>query len=118
MELKGGKCSDVLGRKVLVDLHELAGINGSMWCQLGLRSAPVIDVGSLVYARHRAVRCAALLGEKFAANVFHRVVLQRCAGKSALLRAVVHQPVFADVYVTRARAASPLVRLAMRNIVL
>ena len=41
--------------------------------------------------------------------VFHRVVGQRSAGESALLRAVVDQSVFADVEVTGARPAAPVI---------
>ena len=39
----------------------------------------------------------------------------RNARKTALLPAVVHQPVFADVQISRARAAAPIVRLALRD---
>ena len=49
---------------------------------------------------------------------FERVFLQRNAGMSALLRAVVHEPVFADVQVARACAAAPVVGFAASEIFL
>src|SRR5437660_11770125 len=69
-------------------------------------------------ARHRAVRGAGLLCQIFAADVFDGVLLQRDPRIAALLRAVVHQPVLANVEITRARAAAPLVRLAQGDVVL
>src|ERR1017187_3774944 len=55
---------------------------------------------------------AAFRGEEFAFYVGGGVLGQRNAGIAALLRAVVHQAVFADVEVARAGAAAPVVRLA------
>src|SRR5271169_2566225 len=72
----------------------------------------------MMHARHGTVRSAALFGEELAANVGDRVLLHRYAGIAALLRAVVHQAVFADVEVARTCAAAPLVGPAIGNVVL
>src|SRR5271165_3125776 len=72
----------------------------------------------MMYARHCTVRSTALFGEELAANISDRVLLQRYAGIAPLLRAVVHQSVFADVEVTRPSAAAPLVGSAVGNVVL
>src|SRR5271165_1406238 len=72
----------------------------------------------MMHARHCAVRSTALFGEELAANVGDRVLLQRYGGIATLLRAVVHQSVFADVEVTRSGAAAPLVGPAVGNVVL
>ncbi len=64
------------------------------------------------------MRSAALLGKEFTANVGDRVLLQRYAGMTALLRAVMHQAIFANVEVASPGAAAPLVGTAFGNIVL
>src|SRR6185295_10583829 len=61
---------------------------------------------------------APLLGVVLANHVGRRVLLDGDAGRAALLRAVMHQPVLADVEVARARAATPLVLLARGEVVL
>src|SRR6516225_676972 len=73
---------------------------------------------NLVYARHRAVRRTRLLGDTLTADVSHRVLLQGHRGIAPLLRAVVNQPVFADVEIARAGSATPLVRSPLRDVVL
>ena len=83
-----------------------------------LRRAPGVKDGNLVHAGNRAVRRAAFFREVFAADVVAGVGFERNAGIAALLRAVVHQAVFADVEIARAGAAAPVVRLALRNVVL
>ena len=65
-----------------------------------------------------AARGAALGGAVFAADVVDGVLAERLAGVAALLRAVVHQAVFADVEVAGAGAAAPVVLLAVRDVVL
>src|SRR5579862_8010827 len=55
---------------------------------------------------------------KFAAQVCNRIFRQWNAWISTLLRAVVHQAVFANVEIAPASAATPLVRLPQGNIVL
>src|SRR5215470_2467777 len=60
-----------------------------------------------------AVRRAPLRRQKLALDVVDRVGLERHPGNAALLRAVMDEAVLADVEVARARAAPPLVRLAV-----
>src|ERR1700675_2712389 len=69
-------------------------------------------------ALDRAGGGAPLFGLVLALEIFHRVIFQRRAGIAALLRAPVHQAVFADVEITRAGAATPFVRLAFGDAVL
>src|SRR5262245_59550998 len=65
-----------------------------------------------------AVRRARLRRRELALDVLDGVVLQRNSRVAALLRAVVHEPLLADVEVARARAAAPVVRLAVGEVVL
>ena len=92
------------GRATLPDLDQL---RIRRWSR-ALRRAPRVDHRNLMHARHGAARRAALFRDEFAANVVP-CTRQRLAGIAALLRAVVHQAVFADVEITRAGAALPLV---------
>src|SRR5271157_1738365 len=71
-----------------------------------------------MHARNRAVRRATFLGGIFAAQIVARVASQRNSRISALLRAVVHQPVLADVEIARARSASPIVWQSPGDVVL
>src|ERR1700685_593439 len=71
-----------------------------------------------MHARNRAVGRASFFRKKFAANVVARITGQRHARIPALLRAVMHQPVFANIEISRTGAASPLVGQALRNVVL
>ena len=64
-----------------------------------LRRTPKIHEGRLVDAAHRAIRRAIFLGSEFVLHVFRGVLRQRNPGKAALLRAVMHQPVLADIEV-------------------
>ena len=68
-------------------------------CPKALRGAPVVNVGDLVDTGDGAVGRARLLGKEFAVQVGLGVLSQRRAREAALLRAVVHQAVFADVQV-------------------
>ena len=61
---------------------------------------------------------ARFLCQIFAANVFNRIFLERDGRVAALLRAVVHQPIFANIEIPCPSPAAPLVRLAQGNIVL
>src|SRR5215472_5777527 len=83
-----------------------------------LWGAPEVDQRRLVYARDGAVGRAGFLGAEFAADDSNRVVGQRDARVSALLRAIVHQPILADVKIAGSGAASPVVGLTPRNVVL
>ena len=80
-----------------------------------MRGAPVVNVADFVDAADGAVRGAAFGGEEFALDVVGGVVGQRDAGVAALLAAVVHQAVFADVEIAGAGAATPVIRSALGN---
>ena len=64
------------------------------------------------------MRGASLLGKELAIPAFEGVFRKRNAGITALLRAIVNQAVFANIEVARARAATPIVLEASRDIVL
>src|ERR1700691_2658784 len=84
----------------------------------GLPAAPEIEVRNLPHAGNGAHRSAALLGQVFAANIVHGVFGQRFGRKSALLRAVMHQAVFANIEVSRSGPAAPMAGTAVRDVVL
>ena len=83
-----------------------------------LRGAPAIEDGNLVDARNGAIGSAAFFGEIFAAHVIARVSGEGHARITALLRAVMHQPVFANVEVAGAGTASPRIGQALSDVVL
>src|SRR6185369_14567004 len=83
-----------------------------------LLAAPEIEVRDVMYAAHRAVRGAGLFGEVFATDIIARIVVERFGRIASLLRAIMHQPLLADIHVARARAALPIVGLAQRDGVL
>src|SRR5271168_1519727 len=83
-----------------------------------LRRAPAVEDRNLMHAGNRAMRRAAFFGEVFAAHVVARIGRQRHSGIAALLGAVVHQSVFADIEIARARATAPVVGQALRDVVL
>src|SRR5690349_2443498 len=68
-----------------------------------------------MHAADRAAWSAALLRQELALHVLGRVLRQRNAGMAALLAAVVHQPILADVQVPTASTAAPVIGLAVRN---
>src|SRR5271166_3067382 len=72
----------------------------------------------MMHAGNGAVRRTALFGEELSANVGDRVLLHRYSRICALLRAVVNQPVFADIEVASTCSAAPLVGPAVGNVVL
>src|SRR5580658_8074756 len=72
-----------------------------------LRCAPEVHRRGLMHARHRATRGTALLREKFAVALLVSVLRQRDAGVAALLRAIMHQAILANVEIARAGAAPP-----------
>src|SRR3954470_19186982 len=84
----------------------------------GLRSTPEIEIGNLVYAGNGAIRRAGLLGDVFAANVLYRVFAQRFAGITALLGAIVDQPILTDIQVAGPSAALPVMSPPIGDIVL
>src|SRR5271168_465620 len=71
-----------------------------------------------MHARHGAMRRARLFSHELTAYIVASIGCERNSGITALLRAVVHQAVFADVEVARAGAAAPVVGLALGNVVL
>ena len=81
----------------------------------GLRRAPVVDVADAVDAADGAVGRAAFGGQELALHVGGGVFGDRHAGVAALLGAVVHQAVLADVEVARTGAAAPVVGPPLRD---
>src|SRR5437879_4125501 len=79
---------------------------------------PGVEDRNLMHARNCAMRRARLLRQILAANVIHRVLLQRNRRIPALLRAVMYEPVFANVEIARASPAAPMIRLTQRDVVL
>src|SRR5262249_48578699 len=71
-----------------------------------------------MHAADGAIRRARLRRREFPPDVLDRVAFERHAWMAALLRTIVHETVLADVQVARAGATAPLVRLAVRQIVL
>src|ERR1700687_1551159 len=102
------------------DLHQLRGnwrrSHGFRFA--GLRIAPVVQDAHLLHAGNGAARRAEFLREIFVAAHFRRVLRQRNARISALLRTPVHQAVLANIEIARAGAAAPVVFAAARVIVL
>ncbi len=83
-----------------------------------LRTSPEVHRRHAMDAADRAVRRAGLFRAELAPDIGDGVGLERHARIPALLRAVVDQALFADVEISRARAASPLVRLPVGEVVL
>ena len=83
-----------------------------------LRVALVVERGDLMNAGYRAVRRAGFFRQVLPAYVLERVLLDGSSRIAALLRAIVNKSVFADVEIASACAASPVVRLAICEIVL
>lgn len=73
----------------------------------------MVDIAYLVNTADGTAGGTTFFGKKLALDVFRGVLGQRDAGKAALLAAVMDEAVFADVKVTSACAAAPLVRLAV-----
>ena len=112
-------CTGLFRPLLLFDLHEFVlRCVGAMRLRRVLRGAPRIEDRNLVHAGHRAVRRAAFFREIFAADIVARVSLERNARIAALLRTIVHQPVFADIEIARAGAAAPVIRQTLGDVVL
>src|SRR5580698_3329841 len=97
----------------LLNLYEPGFARSTRGDTTGLRSAPVIDIADLVHAGDGAVGSAALLGEELLFHALGGVVGDGHRGIAALLAAVVHEAVFTNVQITRARPAAPVVGLAV-----
>src|SRR6185369_1192160 len=83
-----------------------------------LRVAPVVENTDLMNALKRAGRGTPLFRIVFPIEVFHCVLLEWNSRITTLLRAPVDQPVLANVEITRACTAAPLVRPALGDAVL
>src|SRR5882762_1014192 len=83
-----------------------------------LRCSPRIEDRNLMHARYCAMRRAGLLGIEFAPQIGNGIFFEGNPRISALLRTIMHQAIFADVQIASTRAASPLVRTALGNVVL
>src|SRR5579863_4417766 len=103
-------------KALLLDLHQV--MRGWSARHGMLRSAPGIEDGHLMHAGNRAMRSAGFLSNVLATDVLQGIFLQRNPRIAALLGAVVHQTILADVQVTRPSAAAPLVRASLGDIVL
>src|SRR5665213_571470 len=111
-----GRCRGLI--RGALDLHQgLAGFSGHRRLQR-LLAAPEIEVRDVVHTAYRTVGCAGLFGEIFAVQISLAVLVQRFRRIAALLRAIVHQPVLANVHVARSCTALPIVRLPLRDGVL
>src|ERR1700704_5790483 len=64
------------------------------------------------------MRCAGFFAEVLAADIVPGVGCERNRRITALLRAVMHQSVFADVEIAGAGTAAPVVGQALRDVVL
>src|SRR5713226_786476 len=84
----------------------------------GLGGAPVVNHGDLLDTGDGAVGRAEFFCRILAAPIGGGVFLERYARVPALLRTPVHQPVLADVEVTRAGAAPPVIFLSAGDVVL
>jgi hypothetical protein len=91
-------------------LDQLATTGGH---RAGLGRAPVVYVADFMDTADGAVRGTAFGGQEFALNVNRGVVGKRDARITPLLAAIVHQAVLANVEVTGARPATPVVGAAL-----
>src|ERR1041384_603390 len=80
--------------------------------------ARVVKERGLLRAGDGAVGRAPFFGFVFAVEIGLRVIGERGAGRAALLRAGMNETVFAEVEKAGARATTPIVRLALREVLL
>src|SRR6185369_15157600 len=78
----------------------------------------MVNDGNLLNAPDRAMWRAGFLCGVFTLDICEGVLLERDAGIAALLRAIVHKTVFANVEIAGAGAASPIVRYSARQVFL
>src|SRR5580765_2007265 len=78
--------------------------------------ANTVEQSHAVHARHRAERRTTLLARALPQHVRSRVLGQRDAWMPALLRAPMHEAVLADIEITAAGAALPVVRAPEREV--
>src|SRR5690348_1004498 len=96
----------------------LAGVGFRCRDRLLLRGAPEVHGRDPVHAADRAEGGAGLRRVELAADVLDGVLLERNRRVAPLLRAVVNEAELADVEIPGAGAAAPVVRLAVRQVVL
>src|ERR1700681_4226273 len=80
--------------------------------------AKFVEHGGLMYARNCAQRCTGFWASRFTPDILHGVLIQRNCGPAALLRAVMHQPVLADIKKPAAGAAMPVIRQSSADVLL
>src|SRR5580698_3678847 len=80
-----------------------------------LLAAEKVKVRNVVHAAHRAIRSARLLGEIRAPDNHARVLIEGLSGIAALLGAIMHQAILADVHIACPGAATPLIRKSLSN---
>ena len=73
-----------------------------------LRITPVVEQGDVLHALNRAAWRTGFEGIVFMIKVLRGVILQRDGRITPLLRAVMDQPVFANIEVTASGATSPV----------
>src|SRR5574340_458925 len=100
-----------------LDLHQTVGSLAGRG-RVNLWRSPEIQVRNLMDARHRARRRTGLLRQEFPPNILCRVFVKGFAGPAALLRTIMDQPVFADVEIPGAGAATPIIGLALGDVFL
>src|ERR1700691_3195124 len=71
-----------------------------------------------MHARYRAMRGARLFCIELAAYIGKRVFFQRNGRIPTLLRAIMHQPILANVEIAGSGTTAPLIRTAERDVVL
>src|SRR5215472_6751228 len=83
-----------------------------------LRRTPSVDRRNLVDTRNGASRRAAFFRQEFAPPLCLGVLLERNAWIAALLRAIMHQAILADVEITRSGATPPIILAPCGDVVL
>src|SRR5262245_61249486 len=83
-----------------------------------LRSAPVVQHGDLLNAGNSAVFGARFFIIEFPLDILRGVIFEWNCRKTALLRAVMDKAVLADIEVSRACAAPPVMRPSIGQVIL
>src|SRR5579883_3647004 len=88
---------------------------GQRFCRMG---AEFIEHRSLMNARDRAKRRASFGLAALSKRILARITLQRNARTPSLLRAVMHQPIFADIEKSSAGRTMPSIRSTAHDVAL
>src|SRR5580658_2341934 len=75
----------------------------------------MVDVAHLMHTANRTARRTALLCQKLPLHIGSLIPRQRHPWIPALLAAIVHQPVLADIQISPTRATAPVIRLPVGN---